>query len=88
MPTIVEYSDRKEAVNAYPERIVSPSRPGRCCATEMDEVGTPRAEGRWVFRYRRCQSCGFSVRQIVDVIPDAELIANLRETLRRSIERW
>jgi hypothetical protein len=88
MPTIVEYSDREAAVNAYPTRIVSPPRPGRCCSTEMEEVGTPRAEGRWAFRYKRCRSCGFSVREIVDVIPDAELIADLRQTLTRTMRRW
>ena len=38
MSTIVEYDSRKEPLNAYPERIVSPFQPDSCCADHMMQV--------------------------------------------------
>ena len=87
MPTIVTYTDRKPAANRYPHRIVSPCRPGPCCFTDMEEVGTARQEGRWVFQYRRCRQCGFTVRVIVREIPDAALAQELRQILARTFVR-
>lgn len=85
--TIVEYADDKRPRNAYPERIVSPSRSGPCCFTDMEELGSPQEEGRWVFQYRRCRKCGFAVRVILREIPDAALAAELRRTLANSFVR-
>lgn len=87
MATIVEYTDRKPPKNEYPRRIVSPSRSGPCCFTDMEEVGTAQQEERWVFQYRRCRKCGFTVRVILREIPDTALAAALRRTLASSFMR-
>jgi len=87
MATIVEYTDRKAPRNAYPQRIVSPPRSGPCCFSKMEDIGTPQEEGRWVFQYRRCPTCGFTVRVIVRELPDAGLVAELRKTLATSFVR-
>lgn len=87
IPTIVEYTDQKRPKNAYPARIVSPPRSGPCCFSDMEEVGKPQQEGRWVFQYRRCRQCGFAVRVILREIPDEALAAELRRTLANSFVR-
>jgi hypothetical protein len=86
-PTIVEYTDEKPPKNLYPQRIVSPVRSGPCCFTDMEEVGKPQEEGRWVFQYRRCKKCGFALRVILREIPDAALAAELRKILANSFVR-
>ena len=87
MPTIVEYSDHKPPTNQYPSRIISPPRAGGCCFSDMEELGTPQEDARWVYQYRRCRRCGFAVRVILREIPDIALVANLRETLAHSFIR-
>ncbi len=84
---IVEYTDRKAPKNAYPAQIISPLRSGPCCFTDMEEIGKPQEEGRWVFQYRRCKKCGFAVRVILREIPDEALAAELRKTLATSFVR-
>jgi len=86
-PTIVEYTDHKPPKNLYPDRIVSPVRSGACCFTDMEEVGKPQEDGRWVFQYRRCKKCGFALRVILREIPDAALAAELRKILANSFVR-
>ncbi len=61
--TIVEYSDRKQAVNRYPDQIVSPPAPSPCCWTGMKPVGSEQREREWLFLYLRCQECGYTVRR-------------------------
>jgi hypothetical protein len=87
MPTIVTYTDREPAANRYPQRIVSPCRPASCCFMDMEEIGTARQEGRWVYQYRRCRECGFAVRVILREIPDAVLAEQFRQILRRAFVR-
>ena len=87
MATIVEYTDRKPPVNRYPTRIVSPARSGPCCFSNMEELGPPREDARWVYQYKRCRQCGFAVRVILREIPDMALVADLRATLARSFLR-
>lgn len=87
MPTIVTYTDREPARNHYPQRIVSPRRPGPCCFTDMAEVGPAQREGRWEYQYRRCRQCGFTVRVVFREIPDTALAAELRRILARSFVR-
>jgi hypothetical protein len=87
MATIVEYTDQKRPKNLYPERIVSPVRSGPCCFSDMEEVGKPQEDNRWVFQYKRCKKCGFAVRVILREIPDAALAAELRKTLANSFVR-
>lgn len=87
MATIVEYTDQKQPKNQYPQRIVSPVRSGPCCFTDMEEVGKPQEDGRWVFQYKRCKKCGFALRVILREIPDAALAAELRKILANSFVR-
>ena len=87
MSSIVEYVDDKAAKNLYPKRIVSPRLAGPCCFSKMRLIGRPQQEGGWWFQYRRCRSCGFTVRVILRQIPDYTLIAELRKTLATSFRR-
>ena len=80
MPTIVEYTDTNPPQNQYPERIISPPRSESCCASNMEVIGTPQIEGRWVYQYKRCRRCGFAVRNIVKALPDLEIVASLQAT--------
>jgi hypothetical protein len=87
MATIVEYTDEKQPKNQYPRRIVSPGRSGPCCFTDMEDVGKPQDDGRWVFQYKRCRTCGFALRVILREIPDAALAADLRKILANAFVR-
>jgi hypothetical protein len=53
----------------------------------MEEIGKPQEDSRWVFQYKRCKKCGFTVRVILREIPDAALAAELRRTLANSFVR-
>jgi hypothetical protein len=87
LPRIIQYTDEAVPSNKYPDRIVSPSRPATCCAFNMVNVGGPEEERGWLFQYRRCLRCGFSVRRILREIPDEATLANLRRALARSFTR-
>ena len=87
MLTIVKYTDQQSPTNRYPRQIVSPPRAAGCCFSDMEEVGTPQQDARWVFQYRRCRRCGFAVRVILREIPDATLANKLRGELARSLVR-
>lgn len=87
MATIIRYTDREPPTNEYPQRIVSPPRPGPCCFSDMEEVGSTETEVRWMFQYRRCRQCGFTVRVILREIPDSVLAEELRRTLATSFVR-
>ncbi len=87
MPTIVEYTDTKKPTNQYPKRIVSPLKSGPCCFTEMEEIGNPLQEGRWLYQYKRCKKCGFTLKTVIRELPDQALIKELRETLKNSFQR-
>lgn len=80
MPTIVECSDTIPPQNQYPDRIISPPRSESCCLTNMETVGTPQVDGRWVYQYKRCRRCGFAVRSILKALPDKEIVAALQAT--------
>ena len=71
IPTIVEYSATKRPANQYPKRIVSPPRPQSCCVSGMEALGKPRRESGWFYVYKRCHTCGFTVRSIVRRDPAA-----------------
>ena len=87
MATIVEYTDRKPPQNRYPTKIISSSRSGPCCYAAMEDIGQPQAAEQWEFRYKRCRTCGFTIRVILRARPDVALFANLRETLARAFQR-
>lgn len=73
--TIVEYSTHKQAVNAYPAKIVSPPSPSRCCPSSMGQVGKVQEENGWPYVYHRCAVCGFTVRRLA---PRDELLETIR----------
>jgi hypothetical protein len=83
MPSIVEYNERKSALNAYPERIISPVRPSECCSSGMAQVGPVEEDGNWLFIYKRCDTCGFTVRHILMMSPKA--VRTMREDILRSM---
>jgi hypothetical protein len=79
--TIVLYTDHQPSRNAYPREIVSPTRSHDCCFGAMEDLGAPEQDGHWLFRYRRCATCGFTVRLATRYLPDEARLASLRETL-------
>lgn len=82
MQTIVEYTQHKPPQNDFPARIVSPPVSRPCCHEGMELVGPPQRDGRWIFQYRRCRGCGFTLRTILRYIPDAAELADLRKGLQ------
>lgn len=87
MATIVRYTDQEPSTNQYPECIVSPPQSSPCCFSDMAEVGTAQQDGRWVFQYRRCRQCGFTVRVILREIPDTRWADELRQILAVTFSR-
>ncbi len=87
MSTIVEYTDARPPENLYPTRIISPSRSGPCCFTDMEEIGDLHREARWEYVYGRCRKCGFAVRVIVRQLPDDALVGELQKILAVSFQR-
>ncbi len=79
MPTIVEYTDDRPPLNHFPRCIISPTRSGPCCFSEMEDLGAVRHEERYEYAYRRCRTCGFTVRVIVRYLPDEARLATLRK---------
>lgn len=71
MAGIVEYDERKTAVNAYPERIISPPHPSNCCVSGMEQVGEVEEDGNWLYIYKRCRDCGYAVRHFLMMSPKA-----------------
>jgi hypothetical protein len=82
--TIVEYDGRRATLNDYPDRIISPPFPSECCAAAMKQVGDVEEDGRWLFIYKRCQSCGYTVRHVLMLSPAA--MRSMRDDLLRSID--
>jgi hypothetical protein len=87
MPTIVEYTDKKQPENLYPTRIISPPHSGPCCFSDMEEIGELQQEGHWEYLYKRCRTCGFAVRVIVRELQDEALVTELRKILEVSFQR-
>ena len=87
MPTIVTYTDEQPPLNQFPQRIISPTRSGPCCFSAMEDLGAVRREERWEYAYRRCRSCGFTVRVIVRCLPDQAQLANLRKLFASALSR-
>jgi len=81
--TIIEYRDDAPPLNAYPLRIVSPTRSSSCCMGHMEQVGRPGIEGSWRFCYRRCAACGYAVRHFYapSLIAVLEAARDLRLTM-------
>ena len=60
---IIRYSDDEKPRNDYPKRIISPSRPSRCCTDDNREVvGSTREVEGFKFCYKICTKCGHAVK--------------------------
>jgi hypothetical protein len=53
----------------------------------MEELGDAMREADWEYRYRRCRTCGFTVRVVLRPIPDEALLVSLRRELTKSFVR-
>lgn len=76
MATIVEYTIHKRPINAYPNKIVSPPFPSRCCFASIARVGKVQEEQGWPFVYHRCAVCGFTVRRFAsceDILEEMQI---------------
>jgi hypothetical protein len=62
MDSIIEYRDDQAPTNDYPRRIVSPTAPSACCIDHMERIGRSAFDANWRFFYKRCWTCGFTVR--------------------------
>jgi len=87
MPTIVTYTDTASPRNQFPRRIISPTHAGPCCFAAMHPIGAVCREGRYEYEYRRCRTCGFTVRVIVRYLPDQVLLASLRREFATTLTR-
>jgi len=87
MATIVKYTDTEPPPNEFPRRIVSPMGSGPCCFAAMETVGEVQRDGQWEYRYKRCRTCGYTVRFIQRQMPDEALIVELRKVLAVSFQR-
>jgi len=65
MTTIVKYNGMKAPYKGYPEQIVSPLFPASCCVALMERVGEIEWEKGFSYYYRRCRTCGYTVRHFL-----------------------
>jgi len=84
MANIVEYDERRATLNAYPDRIISPPHPSECCFSGMEQVGDVEEDGSWLFIYKRCRTCGYTVRHFLMMSPKA--MGTIRADLHRSMQ--
>lgn len=83
--TIVRYDPDTTPKDRYPRLIVSPVSPSPCCAKGMKRTGRKeRGEGGWPYFYKRCQVCGYTVREFLG--PE-EMGQRILERLRDRRER-
>jgi hypothetical protein len=60
---IIRYSDAEKPRNDYPKRILSPTKPSRCCTDENRvSVGPVREVDGFKFTYKICRHCGYALR--------------------------
>ncbi len=63
MKNIIKYADDEEPKNEYPKRIVSPSKPSKCCSDNNREmVGNTKEIEGFKFCYKICEECGHAVK--------------------------
>ena len=61
--SIIRYSDDEKPRNDYPKKIVSPTRPSKCCNDDNREiVGNMREVEGFKFCYKICVKCGHAVK--------------------------
>ncbi|HSB70050.1 MAG TPA: hypothetical protein VLT62_12010 [Candidatus Methylomirabilis sp.] len=81
MPTIIEYTQRKQPENRHPTRMVSPTSVSACGHAGLEPVGVPQRDGCWVFQYHCCRACGFTVRAVRRHVRDEDELAELQRRL-------
>ena len=86
-PRIVTYSDTAAPTNQFPHRIVSPTHASPCCFSAMEDLGRVRRDQRYEYVYRRCRTCGFTVRVIVHSLPDRAYVERLRKVFATMVAR-
>ena len=60
---IIRYTDDEKPSNDYPKKIISPTRPKKCCKDEnRTVVGTVREVDGFKFCYKICNDCGHAVK--------------------------
>ncbi len=84
MPTIVTYTDAYPPLNDFPQRTTHPSP---CCFAAMEVLGPACREEHWEYAYRRCRTCGFTVRLIVRYVLDQAEIAKLQKLFASVLSR-
>lgn len=84
-PTIIEYTDQSQAICDWPTKIISPTKPSRCCMSMMQTVGHPHHDGISRFQYKVCRTCGFAVRSMQDYPVPEYLFWDLRQFFARNI---
>ena len=63
MKNIIKYTDDEEPKNEWPKRIVSPSKPSKCCNDNNREmVGSTKEIEGFKFCYKICAKCGHAVK--------------------------
>lgn len=84
MRTIVEYSQTKRPLNRFPRHIISPVAPKACCDKNMEQLGEVQEDGARRYFYKRCRSCGFTVRHFLAPVLDerAQGVQELLELAR------
>lgn len=85
--TIVRYNDLQIPVNEFPILIVSPSHSGPCCFLAMKVFQQEFHEGMAIYQYKRCELCGYTVRHVLRIVPDAWMIADLKKAISRTLRR-
>jgi hypothetical protein len=53
----------------------------------MVRVGLPERDYQCVFQYRRCETCGFTVRRLLRTVPDEAALEDLRQIFARTFKR-
>lgn len=64
--TIVRYDRECRPEDRYPREIISPANRSPCCSERMERIGKMQVgEAGWPFFYKRCQICGYAVREFL-----------------------
>lgn len=84
--TIVRYDPEGRPEDRYPKEIISPSNPSPCCIERMERIGKMQVgEAGWPFFYKRCQICGYTVREFLGYEELAKFFLKRHRGRRRSL---
>lgn len=84
--TIVRYDPKCRPEDRYPREIISPPNPSSCCTGRMERIGRMQTgKAGWPFFYKRCQICGYSVREFLGYEELAEFFLNRNRSHRKGL---